>query len=80
MSRIIRCLSFLGFARNIVPSMKGDLLSSTFKWLVFSKQKHNDHSVKVIMHYNKHNSVYYIPFHTAYNRKSSLWTVKLDYK
>lgn len=50
--------------------MKSDQLSSTCKWLIFSKHKHNDDYVMVILHHNKHCYVYYIPFLTDYNPKS----------
>lgn len=46
-------LSFLGFGRNVVVLIKGDLLSNTYKWLILTKTKHNNDYVNVIIHYDK---------------------------
>lgn len=52
------------------PPMKGDPMSSTYKWFSLGKQKHIDDCVKVIIHYNKCSCVYDIPFLSVYNCKS----------
>lgn len=54
----------------MAASINGDPLSNTYKWLIFSKQKHNNDYGRVIMHYYKHNYAYYISF-------LAHWAIKL---
>lgn len=64
--------SFLGFSGNMAAPMKSDQLSSTYKWLIFSKHKHNDDYVMAI------NIVTYIIFHFSQTIILNLthWTFK----
>lgn len=54
---------------------KGDLLSRSYKWLILSKQKHNDDYVRGIIYHDS--CVYCFPFLTVYNLPQKICNINL---